>query len=431
MLLSGLIGACATEPCDPSVPPDPTLAAFYERVYALESGTTQNPLRILHLGDSHIAGDRFSGELQSRFANRLGDAGRGQFPPGEPFPYYRRQGVSVQSSEGWTVFSSLYGQNVGPFGLSGYRAESASASDWMSMRMTGAAPLSIVTLDLLQQPDGGAVEVFLNGASAGIFATDGPVPSLMQVRLDAHQASQIMIRPVGDGPVAVLGWGGSGEGPGVLYEAQGIPGATLRVRDAWDETIVSTQLAAMMPDLILLGYGTNEGFDDALDLSLYEKLLEKRLTGLRAQLPDATIVVLGAFDGARLPVWRNQTLGGETVSPSALPCSSLALNERAMYGTLSASRDPVLSRWHAPPNLDKVRVIQEKVARRFGVPYWDGAAAMGGACSIHQFVFEDPPMAYGDHVHLTPRGADHMAGRLWDFLMKPYASLVCRRQLGT
>ncbi|MEQ9247436.1 MAG: hypothetical protein RLO21_15745, partial [Nitratireductor sp.] len=95
-LLAIAISGCSAEPCDPSIPADPALSAFYDRLYALESGAGVEKLRILHLGDSHIAGDRFSGSLQSRFAVRFGDAGRGQLPAGSPFPYYRRQGISVE-----------------------------------------------------------------------------------------------------------------------------------------------------------------------------------------------------------------------------------------------------------------------------------------------------------------------------------------------
>lgn len=426
------LGACVGEPCDPTLPADPALLPFYETLYALETGRSDGPVRILHLGDSHIAGDRFSGALQARFADRFGDAGRGAFPPGTPFPYYRRQGFEIEASGAWTVFSSLNGPGVGPFGLSGYRAESASPDAVMTMRVAGSVPLAHVRLDLLEQPGGGTLAVEVDGAPAGAFATDGPVPGLMQVMLDGRTATRVTLRPQGDGPVALLGWGGEGTGPGVLYEAQGVPGATLSVMDAWDEEIVSTQLGVLKPDLILLGYGTNEGFDDALDPALYEARLERRIAALRAQAPSASLVVLGAFDGARLPAWVEPEASAEQPAPrSALPCAPLALNEQATYGALSAARDPVLARWHAPPNLARVRAAQAQAAREVGIGYWDGAAAMGGACAIHRFVFTEPPLAYGDHVHLTPAGAETMAERLWTHLMRPYESLVCRRQMAS
>jgi len=430
-LLALVLGACAAEPCDPSVPIDPSLSRFYEQLYALEAGKGVGTIRILHLGDSHIAGDRFSGSLQAHFARRFGDAGRGQLPPGDPFAYYRRQGIDVRASDGWTIFSSLTGDAVGPFGLAGFRAESASSSDWMALRLTGVVPMDVVTLELLEQPGGGTVHVELNGKPAGSIMTGGAVPGLLQVTLEGEKVTRVLLRPEGDGPVALLGWGGAGHGPGVVYEAHGVPGATFRVMGAWDEGIVAAQLGAYKPDLILVGYGTNEGFDDALDLALYAQMLERRLTSLKVMAPSATIMLLGPFDGARLPTWTDRALRPEDSSRAAFPCIPLALNERATYGALIADRNPVLGRWHGPPNLNKVREAQALVARGLGIAFWDGAAAMGGACSIHKLVFADPPLAYGDHVHLTPAGSAHLAERLWDSLMRPYASLVCRRRLAS
>eukprot|EP00439_Symbiodinium_sp_Y106_P087621 s1_g157.t1 len=420
---------CTSEPCDPTLPADPELSSFYDRLYALESGIGSDKLHILHLGDSHIAGDRFSGSLQKRFAARFGDAGRGQLPAGSPFPYYRRQGISVEASEGWTVFSSLSGPGVGPFGISGFRTEAASDQEWMRLTIDQGGPLHTVMLNMLQQPGGGSFSLIVDDVTRGSFQTNGATPRLMQVSVNVGAGSSMFLRAQGDGPVAILGWGGEGRGPGIVYEAHGIPGATLRVMDAWDTHIVTTELEGMRPDLIILGYGTNEGFDDALDVDLYRAHLENQVRRLKATLPETTILLIGAFDGARLPDWAELRPSSQAATRAALPCETLALHERATYRSLSADRDPVLGRWHAPPNLEAVRDVQRAVARSEGLMFWDGAAAMGGACGIHDFVFQDPPLAYGDHVHLTPAGADIMAQKLWDRLIRPYESLVCRRRL--
>lgn len=423
-VLSALaLSNCTPEPCDDVTAP-PELSAFYSALHELERGARARPVRILHLGDSHIAGDRFSGSLQSRFAARFGDAGRGQMPPGIPFAYYRRQGIEFTSSENWTRFSSLSGGAVGPFGLSGLRLEAAEAGAWMRFRIADGPALNQIMLDLYEQPGGGTVAVELDGREVSRFETRSPVPGLMRVDLSGETARQVTLRLVGDGPVGVLGWGGSAATSGIVYEAHGIPGATVRIIDQWDEGMLAEQLRSMAPDLIILGYGTNEGFDDAVDGALYRRALANRMSWLRGQVPGASLAVIGAFDGARLPQWVESD-----VPRSALPCASLELHERATYGDLAANRDGVLGRWHAPPKLDTVRGAQAQAAAMGGAWYWDGAAAMGGACAIHDWVFADPPLAYGDHVHLTPEGADLLAERLWQALMRPYEAYACRRRL--
>ena len=299
----------------------------------------------------------------------------------------------------------------------------------MSLTVENGVPLQKILLNVLKQPGGGSLSLEVDGASVGRFETSGVSPRLMQMTVEVPLSQRVLVRPAGDGPVSLLGWGGEGSGPGVVYEAQGIPGATIRVMDAWDASIVAAELATMQPDLILLGYGTNEGFDDALDVDLYRSTMERRVQMLKAHVPATTILILGAFDGARLPAWAELRPSTQETSRAALPCEPLALHERATYASLNGGRDPVLGRWHGPPKLKDVQEVQRTVARTQGLAFWDGAGAMGGACAIHQFVFSEPPLAYGDHVHLTPAGADLMAGKLWDRLIRPYEALVCRRRL--
>ena len=53
-------------------------------------------MTILHLGDSHIASDRITGEVRRLLQARFGDAGRGLMMPGFPFPYYKAPGFSFE-----------------------------------------------------------------------------------------------------------------------------------------------------------------------------------------------------------------------------------------------------------------------------------------------------------------------------------------------
>jgi lysophospholipase L1-like esterase len=60
------------------------------------------------------------------------------------------------------------------------------------------------------------------------------------------------------------------------------------------------------------------------------------------------------------------------------------------------------------------------VALRHGWAFWDWSAAMGGACSMHQGLAEDPPLAMSDHVHLSKAGYALTADRLFTDLMRAY-----------
>lgn len=417
-----MLSACASGSCGPALAPAPGLAAFYGALQELESGTRTRAVSILHLGDSHIAADRFSGDLAARFQVRFGDGGRGLFPPVEPFPYFARQGYEVSASAGWQIANSQRPDAPGPFGLTGIRAQSGSAEDFMRLAARAGA-FSSFAVDVWGTPEGGSFRLLLGGGEAGVFSTKGR--GLIRVALKGGMASRAELRPMGDGPVTVLGWGSAPPARGVLYEAQGIPGARLSIMERWDEDILRAELEALQPDLIILDYGTNEGFDDALSPVSYKRLLGQKLRRLGEWAPGASLAVVGARSGARLPSYLRTGAERRTY-----PCVPLALNEKAKYGALLAQESPVLARWHEPPSLSAVRAAQEEAAAAEGAFFWNAAAAMAAgnsaACAIHDWALAEPALAYPDHVHLTPAGAERLAARFWEALMGPYEAAQCR-----
>jgi lysophospholipase L1-like esterase len=144
------------------------------------------------------------------------------------------------------------------------------------------------------------------------------------------------------------------------------------------------------PDLIIIAYGDNEGFDDALDAGAYERLLVGQITRFRGEAPTAAILILGAPDAMRGE-------GGGTCPGDT---------ER---------------RWRAPVNLAVVRDLQFRTAARLGVAFWDWQGRMGGDCSADRLtlagVAGEEPMMRGDHVHFTQAGADWIGGLLYNDLM--------------
>ena len=57
--------------CQPSTPVssgdvDANLEPFFQALNALETGQSQDPVVVLQIGDSHTAGDRFSGRLRAQ-----------------------------------------------------------------------------------------------------------------------------------------------------------------------------------------------------------------------------------------------------------------------------------------------------------------------------------------------------------------------------
>jgi hypothetical protein len=346
------------------------LLAFFQ---ALDRGA--GPVAVLQAGDSHTANDAFSGRMRELFQQRFGDAGRGMLPPGIPFKFYRPQQVSVTAS-GWTTLGSLRNATPGPFGLAGVRQTAAKRAE-----MTIAGDFEEVVIEALGQPGGGTIEAHGDQGAVRTLRTDGSGALFLAV-----PGRSVTLRALGDGPVTVLSWTAAKRRGGVTWSNLGTIGATIDTFARFDPGLVRSELERLRPALILVAFGTNEGFDDSIDPVAYRARYAARLRGLHQAAPYASIIVIGAPDGNR-------------------------------RGRASACPDTA---WGVPPNLAPLREAQRQVAREGGYYFWDWSAAMGGACSMHAWTQTEPAMAAADHVHLLTPGYRATADKLFSELMRLY-----------
>ncbi len=386
------------------LPPARSLANFYAALSALASGRRIQPVAILHLGDDHIAYDRFAGPLREHLTSRFGSAGRGLMMPGL-FPI---RGMQVSRGGQWNLVSSAAGAQ-GPFGITGVRMTSGASEAWI--RFT-AAPGSFdwAEVTFMTGPGFGTALVSIDGDTK-LVPTQGQRPSETAIRVTA-KAREILIKPRGDGPIAVLSAATGTNSRGIVYSSLGLPGATGSTPEKWSPDFLANDLKKLNPDLILIEYGTREGFDDGLDVKQYEMRLAAIIELIKERAPQASILVVGPPDAARLPNFAS--------SMGAQACRALNVHEIASYRRMIEAGDERLARWHAPPGLDAVRAAQRQAAASVGAYFWDWARYMGGACSIHAWASSTPPLAERDHITLTEAGDGRSARALYAELIAGY-----------
>ena len=387
---------------------DRKLSRFHRALGALESGQRHKPITILHLGDSHIASDRFSGDLREMFQKRFGDAGRGLMMPGYPFPYYRARGVKFAKKGKWKAANS-FKRAGGLFGLTGVRLATREKNAKLSLAsLTG--PFEWAEVAFLAGPGKGTATVAVDD-TAQVARTGVSKPGVHRVRIE-HKGSTLGIRARGDGPVTVLSWSVGHNRPGLRYVNLGIPGATADTPRLWDAEFVAADVAGLEPDLIVLGFGTNEGFNDGLDIAAYQARVDELIDMLMRAAPGASLAIIGPADSARFPRFAKGRKGAH--------CRALDDTERRNYRKLWRARSATLARWHAPPKLDGVRGALERVAETRKAHYWDWSRTMGGPCAVHEWVRGKPRLAAPDHVHITGEGARRSARAFYDSLMSGY-----------
>jgi lysophospholipase L1-like esterase len=380
------------------------LAGFFGDLGAIEDGTRGAPVHILQLGDSHTAGDRITGAARAAFQARFGVGGRGVLPAGVPYEGYAPLQVIVETEDWSSVpapLASSAGYQMVDVGLAGLQPPRYGRAPVLRITPDPGAEPSL--LRVCARVDSPETEFHVMSAGRWIhlpLRQGGKGPACMALRLGSGgngPPGPIELRPHGTEalPYSVML---DSERPGIILSNLGVVGATLRDLAARDDDVAAAELAMWRPSLIILAFGTNEGFDDGLDGIAYEALLRDQIVRMRRLAPAASLMLLGAPDALRSGV-----AGG---------CSA------------DGQRRP-------PPSLAVVRDVQRRVAADMGVAFWDWQGRMGGACSADRLALRDAPFMRGDRVHFTSEGADWIGGVLSRDLLAAYDGWKAARVLPT
>ncbi|WP_374515414.1 GDSL-type esterase/lipase family protein [Brevundimonas sp.] len=371
------------------------LADVFGALAATEAGRHAGPVHILQIGDSHTAGDRITGKVRAALQVRFGDAGRGVLPPGAPYEGFAPYQVEMTGS-GWRpVLAPLVGANgfgVEGVGLTGVQTIAIEPGAELRLRPEGRDALAYMISVCGEGPGRLRVEADGEVWSERVFDEHGAERSCVY-QMANGRPDEIVLRPL-DGALKLHDVRLAYMSGGVTLSNLGIIGATLRDLAARDEAVAALQLANWRPSLIVLAFGTNEGFEDGLDATAYEALLRGQIARLRRLAPAASLMILGAPDALRSGVE-----GG---------CSA------------DGMRAP-------PPSLAVVRDVQRRVAADTGVAFWDWHGRMGGDCSSDRLALRPESLMRGDRVHFTSAGADWIGGILADDLLAAYEAWKAAR----
>ncbi|WP_312382379.1 SGNH/GDSL hydrolase family protein [Atlantibacter subterraneus] len=325
----------------------------------------ESKVHLFQLGDSHTAADLMSGPLRDHFQQKYGDGGPGFISP-LPVPGNRYSHVHFSRDSGWALTTSRKnsGQN---FSLGGNIAQPIREQNQASFSLTdGQASLHVQALYRTQ----GNSELKLQNVSHPLKDTGGQWVFSPSYNIN----SPVSFSLSSQGNPALGGWMLTRPGGGVILSAAGINGAQISMLNKWQSGWQQT-LAQLQPDMVILAYGTNEAFNDDLDINAYQTLLTEQVSMLRRQLPDTVIMLIGP--------------GSSVMHKQAAQC---------------AAREPA--------KLRAVVAAQRDVARQEKLLFWDWYSFMGGPCGIDRWA--ERGLARPDRVHLSADGYKKSADALWE-----------------
>jgi len=425
-------GGAQAQTCAANLCGADSLARFFHALHELKAGERRRPVHIIQLGDSHTANDFIAGALRDQLQYAFGHGGRGVLPPGVPYAGYEPRLVQVSQSGDWRVNLSfapppnprhpelphLY-VSPPPFGLTGFRVSTDTDAS-MSLDAEAGASFTQAVVCALAEPGAGEIAVSAGGQSQRFsLAADARRTVCHTARFSSPQ--QHLQLAASGGPVSILSWATFSDDGGVALSNLGVSGTQLKDLAERDDSVMAVEFAAYQPDLIILAFGTNEGYVPHADVGAYETLLREQIARLRRLSHGAPILVLGAPDAETL---RPDLYGSGGVFPD---CSPLSGDEVQDYAALVQAHSPRLARWYPPAGLAEIRAAQQRAAEAEGAAFWNWEARMGGPCSAHRMGLADPKLVRGDHIHYTPEGGVKIAGLLYSDLIGADRTLVGAR----
>lgn len=363
-------------------------------------------LTILQLGDSHTAADFFSGRVRERLQQVFGLGGDALIVPGQPHLGVRSALFESVASEGWNYEALQRSDARKRFYLSGFNAVAHRAGAALGLRSRGGRSYDRIEVAFLKQPGGGHAQVLLDGAPSGEINLDGAPDERATLALkppDGHGFREISVKSTSDAPVTVTGVQVGREGDGVSYMSLGFPGATVQLLQKLSNENMAEDIKHIAPDVVVLAFGTNEGFNDNLDIPSYIASYEQIVKRIIDARPGLRVVIVGPPDAAR-PNGQGH-------------CAGVGQDCGAVNAQISAGEGGGQCRLPVPPKLNLVREAQRKLAQRMGVDFWDWSSAQPGPCGAQVWAAANPPLMARDFVHMTLEGYKQSADRFADFLI--------------
>ncbi len=363
------------------LPSGDALDPFFARLAETDAGYGGAVTRVVHWGDSSIAGDHVSSALRNRMQRRFGDAGHGWHLISTPTLSYRHRGIRFKKGD-WANCYIINGcRKDGHYGLGGTVFTSKGGSKVvLGTARKGAFGRKVSKFELwyASERSGGPIKVSIDGGD--VTTLDGRSSELT----DAWAVFEV---PDGPHDLSVRVPSGRGrlygvvlerDGPGVVWDGMSQLGAFTGRMLKYDPEHLQAQIRRRDPALLVFQFGGNDLTLKASKYGLLERQTEEMLQLFRSgDAPRPCLVVAPVDHGVRR--------GSRIVSVDAMK--------------------PVVE-------------LQRRVALAQGCAFYDTQAAMGGDDSIA--LWRQRKLMSADLKHLSDEGQQVLGHMIYLALMQAY-----------
>lgn len=371
-----------------------SLDPLYARMIDLK-GTLQNKnkVTIIHLGDSHIQADYFTGAIRTLLQQEFGNAGLGLTFPGRAARTNESPFIYSSATGQWNSNRITNSQNTQPIGIAGTSLKTELEGNTIKIRTVNATPdYSFNRMTLFFQKDGSSYTIIVKDSTgrslafAGYFTDEGN-PNASKLVLP-YSINQVQLETVQTLPsqnqFTLFGVSLENSNAGILYHTIGVNGA--KSKHFIKSKGLLNQTTALNPDLIIISLGTNEAVDHPHLDANFESQLNSLITALKAVNPNALIL-------------------------------------------LTTPADFYKKRTHRNPGIQIIKNKIIGVANNNKLPYWDLHEVAGGNHSADLWKKEE--LLQTDGIHFSKKGYALQGYLLYEAIIKGYNEYVLHRHSKT
>ncbi|HSR66590.1 MAG TPA: GDSL-type esterase/lipase family protein [Acidobacteriota bacterium] len=342
----------------------------------------QRQVRVVHLGDSHIQADYFSGRLRTLLQEfTSAPVGRGWIFPYRVARTNGPEDYSVSYRGRWRRCRNIDKEAVCDLGVSGISVSTDAPSASITLEMKDDLPFSygFTLVRVFHAPGEDSFQVDL-GESEEVVRSEDRQAGVTLFRLpDERRRLTLELRRTEARQTSFTLHGLSLENPypGLLYHAMGVNGAD--AESFLRCVLLEEHLEILAPDLVIVSLGTNDAIGGQFDQALFLGNMESLISRIRQAVPQASLLLTTPGDNYRRLRRRNRVPNRNNLE----------------------ARKSVL-----------------RAAQISDTAVWDFFDVMGGLYSIRQW--QRQGLSSYDKVHLSKQGYQLQGELLFQALQRAY-----------
>lgn len=265
--------------------------------------TPTRKLKVLHIGDSHVQTDIFTGFIRNEMQKIFGDGGRGYIFPYAAAATHSAYDYKTSYKGDWNFSRNTESKPAYDMGISGisiHTADSNASFKFVFPSWALKSDFNVIKLYCKRSPNSYDLKIKASGVSSPLYVDCNAFNDKLYIEIKLPKASDTLeffvnkTDPIQDFFECYGLLIETGEDNGILYNSVGINGAGLK--SILRENLLLYQLSEFRPDAVIIDLGVNDIYKMPFYKNEIEKSLSKIIDIIQRSSPDAAIIISNPQD---------------------------------------------------------------------------------------------------------------------------------------